>query len=374
MINLEISDSMSAKSGIENRIIRMSGELRNELNIKLGEFIIIQGLALQVDQVYKEDLLVSTKKAFVSKNTFAKFNKNSVDFTVTKHITLGCDPEFFLVDSTNNCLYNPSALFKKQDPIGHDGMLVELRPQPSLYHEEVIKNLSNMINHVDLQLKIKQLTKLRMIARSSGWGAFAGFHVHMGIPPKLLFPNTSSFGKILKIIVKALDYYVGTLAVLTEPNDSARRCSPFVNYGKVSDFRISARTLEYRVPGGALLRHPGLSTGLLGMCSLVSHDIIERLRKYTDDFVKPIVEDEDTLLKTIYPNILKSQDMFGIICIPTTNKAEEESAKILDDFTYMVNYKQYKSTIENFMHLTTKNISDDMLFNWDKNMEQVTNV
>jgi len=50
MIELEISNTMSVKEGVENKLIRMSEELRKELNLSLGEFIIIQNIALQVDK------------------------------------------------------------------------------------------------------------------------------------------------------------------------------------------------------------------------------------------------------------------------------------------------------------------------------------
>ncbi|MBV5346789.1 hypothetical protein JZU46_01005 [bacterium] len=364
MIELELSAVMTEKGGIEDRLIRIPEGLRSALNLTLGEFVIIQGMALQVDKVYKDDFILNPNKAFVTVNIFEKVGKTTTNFEIAKHITLGCDPEFFLVDKTNNCLYNPAFLFKKQGSIGHDGMAVELRPQPSLDQDVVVQHLYELIKGVKETLEQHKLNNLDMIARSSGWGLFTGFHIHMGIPKNLLAPQQKDFGKILKILVKALDYYVGTLAVLAEKNDSARRCSPFVNYGKVSDFRISQRTLEYRVPGGALLRHPGLASGLLGMCSLVVHDLVERLGRYTNNFADTINVGEDTFLKDIYPNILESDKMFGVICTPTTQKAEEESLKILSDFKYMTNYKHYKNAITTFMNLKDMDISSNMWDNW----------
>lgn len=372
MIELEISNMMSVKEGVENKLIRMSEELRKELNLSLGEFIIIQNIALQVDKIYKEDFDINQKKAFVTKNTFYEFKSNNVKFEVSKHVTLGCDPEFFLIDPKNNCLFNPGTLVKKQGCIGHDGLLMELRPQPSIEQDIVVNNLYSLIQQFNSMLELRNLSHLQMISQSGGWGLFTGFHVHLGLPQRLLNPQQPDFGKIINIIVKALDYYVGTLSVLVEKEDNSRRCSPFVNYGKVSDSRISQRTLEYRVPGGALLKHPILTSGLLGICSMVTHDLLERLAHYTDNFNKRITIKEDALVKEIYPNMLSSMDMYNVICVPTIDSAEKEAPHILEDFSCMINYKQYKKTIDNFMLFKDKAITSNLWLNWN-NMEYTQN-
>lgn len=369
MLNLEISQIMSTKEGLESKLIRMSESLRNKFNLSLGEFINVQNTILQVDRIYAEDFVINADKAYVTQTTFQKFKSSNVTFEIPKHVTLGCDPEFFLVDYKTNTLFNPAVITKKQNPVGYDGMLMELRPGPSIKQKEVVSNLFDLIQETKTYLINKNVAHLNMIARSSGWGCFSGFHVHLGLPNSLLNPLQPNFGKILRIITKALDYYVSTLCILVEKDDSVRRCSPYINYGKVSDFRVNTNTLEYRVPGGALLKHPKLTQGLLGMCSLVVHDLIERIRICTNNYNDKIYQDEDTFLKGIYPNILPSADMYGIICVPTTAGAEKEAVKILDDFKYMANYKVYEEDIKTFMSLCYANLSNNIWKNWKQMVE-----
>lgn len=366
MVDLKRSDTMSSRAGIENKIIRMSEALRTELNVSLGEFVTINNVALQVDRVYGRDLQRSTAHAFVTGKVLEQIGVANNTIKVTKHITMGCDPELFLVDYSTKQLYCPSFLFSKQGSVGYDGMLAEIRPRPSVDPAEVTKNIYTLLTIIQNKLKERKLNDVYMIAKSSGWDLFAGFHVHLGIPGNLLNPTQKGYGKILRVIIKALDYYVGTLAVMAEGNDCGRRCSPFVAYGKVSDFRVAldVRTLEYRVPGGALLKHPGLTKGLISLCSIVAHDVIARLKIFTQNFTTDIDEDEDDLLLKLYPNALKTADMFDIICSPSLVKNRVEAEKVYYDLECMVNYEYYKDSILEFQKLSQTTLSEYVWKNW----------
>jgi hypothetical protein len=366
MVEVKRSKKMSIRAGLEDKIIRMPAILREKLAVKLGEFVVINKIALQVDNVYELDRLTGATSAFVTNKVLKQIGVAIDTLTVTKHITMGCDPEMFLVDSTTKQLYNPGFLFPKNGPIGFDGMLAEIRPRPGVSPAEVTRNIYDMLVQIREAIAAKGLHSVRMVAKSSGWNLFAGFHVHLGIPGNLLNPTQMGYGIILRTIIKVLDYYVGTLAVIAEGNDCGRRCSPYVAYGKVSDFRVSTniRTLEYRVPGGALLCHPVLTQGLLSLCSMVAHDVIERLRIYTEDFSNDISLEEDKLLTHMYPNALCSHDMYSTICSPSTEKAEVEAIKIKQDLEYMINHECYQEDIDNFINLSQTPLSEDVWTNW----------
>lgn len=366
MLDLKKSSIMSQRSGIEDKIIRIPEVLRQKLNVHLGEFIVINKVALQVDKVFEQDRLEHAASAFVTTRILKQIGISENILSVTKHITMGCDPELFLVDTKTNQLYNPGFLFSKWDHVGYDGMLAELRPMPSINQYEVTQNIADLIKIAHNTLLSKNLNNVKMIAKSSGWNLFAGFHVHMGIPGNLLTPTSIGYGKILRIIVKALDYYIGTLSVLVEGADCGRRCSPFVAYGKVSDYRVDTRTLEYRVPGGALLKHPDLANGLIGLCSLVAHDVIERLRISTNDFSEDIHISEEDMLKKLYPNAMSTSDMFDVICSPSIEKAKIEAEKIRQDLECMINYDCYKESIDKFNMLSQAQLSDCVWTNWSQ--------
>jgi hypothetical protein len=364
-MQIEKSETMTKLSGIEDSLIRMPEMLRKQINVDLGSIIIVKNLPLQVNKVFKNDKIDTFLKAFVSENIIKKLCIQTHALTVEKHITLGCDPELFLVDRDTNKLYNPGFLVKKTAQVGYDGMLAELRPDPDVDPCKVVDNLYKLIEELHTILINKNLHTVSMLARSSGWGLSAGFHIHLGIPKQLLDPTTPNYIKILRVIIKALDYYVGTLAVLIENTDFTRRCNPLVAYGKVGDFRVDNRTLEYRVPGGALLRHPELTKGLLSVASLVTHDVIERIRLFTDDFVREI-DNESKLVQHIYPNLIDTQYMFSLLCSPNISRAEKEYETIKQDLCYMVNYDYYKEALNCFTNLINIEITDDIWLNWSK--------
>lgn len=359
------SETMSRLAGIEDSLIRIPEVLRKELKVELGDIIVVKGLPLQVNKVFKQETIPSVLKAFVSENVIKKLGIPTHNLSVEQHITIGCDPELFLVDTTTNKLYNPGFIVKKLAPVGYDGMLAELRPDPDVNPDIVVDNIHKLLLELRHILLHRNLHSIRMVARSSGWNMYAGFHVHMGIPKKLLDPGMPNFVKILRVILKSLDYYVSTLAVIAEGNDFLRRCNPLVAYGKVGDFRIDNRTLEYRVPGGALLKHPDLTKGLLNLVSLVSHDVIERVRIMTNDFVGDM-PDESVAAREIYPNLIDTQEMFPIICSPDTQKAINEFGKIQNDLSCMVNYDYYRDSLERFYNLLHTNLADDIWLNWSK--------
>ena len=364
-MQIERSAVMSKLAGIEDSLIRIPEALRKELQVDLGNIILVKGLPLQVNKAFKQEALPSIFKAFVSDNVIKKLGIPTHNLSIEQHITMGCDPELFLVDMKTNKLYNPGFLVKKAATVGYDGMLAELRPAPDVDPEAVVHNLYKLIIELRNILLKNNLPNVKMIAKSGGWNLFAGFHVHLGIPKKLLDPGMPNYVKILRVILKSLDYYVGTLAVLAEGGDFTRRCNPLVAYGKVGDFRVDNRTLEYRVPGGALLKHPHLTSGLLNIASLVAHDVIERLRIFTNDFVEDIA-DESVLAKHIYPNLIDTQHMFPLICAPDVGKAFKELDNVQQDLSCMVNYDYYKDSLERFYNLLHTKIAEDIWLNWSK--------
>jgi len=367
-MELKKSSTMSALPS-ENNTIRMSEELRKKMNVSPGDILVVKGFPLQVNKLFAKDIC-SKNKAFVSEKVLKELGIETHELSVEQHVSIGCDPELFLVDTTTNKLYNPGFIVKKEATVGYDGMLAEFRPPPDVDPKQVTYNIWQLIKSLKSTLESKDLTNVRMVSRSSGWGLFAGFHVHLGIPRNLLNPTKENYLKIIQIIVSSLDYYLGTLSVLVEKDDYERRCSPFTPYGKVGDFRADNHiTLEYRVPGGALLSHPYLTDGLLNIASLITHDVIERVRIITDDF-RGVIDDDKALLKHIYPNIVETTKMYDIICSPNTNAASMELATIQKDLSCMVNYDYYKKSIDSFYNLLKVKISDDILTNWDNTYVQ----
>jgi len=351
---------------LEYKLARMSLKLRKELNVNLGEFIRFKNdTILQVDRAFNEDILkYGEDKIFVTSDTFNLIDNNN-DIEIVDTITMGCDPELFIVNRYSGKLIPSSNFFKKWDSIGYDGLLCELRPNPHIKPEIVTNTLFGMINTIQNKYIEQGLTQLMSYASSAAFGLTAGFHCHMGIPKNLLNKRSPNYQTYVNMLVKTLDYYVGVLSIIPEGTaENQRRCAPFVSYGKVSDYRIDNRTLEYRVPGGALLKSPALACGLMSLCSLVSTDVISKLKDYTNDFKHTQIPAEKILLKELYPNVPEIKELYQLICVPDTTSAVKISESIFDELSNMLDYKKHKKNVVAFKDSIYKNTSNDIWNNW----------
>jgi len=359
------SNTMDGK-WLEYKLARMSSKLRQNLNVKLGEFIRFENdIILQVDRAFNKDILeFGEDKIFVTSETFELID-NDDNIKIVDTITMGCDPEFFIINRYNGNLIPPANFFKKWDSIGYDGLLCELRPNPHVEPKIVTNTLFGMLSSIQNKFVEQGLTQLMSYASSAAFGLTAGFHCHMGIPKNLLNKRAPNYQTYINIIVKALDYYVGVLSIIPEgTTENQRRCAPFISYGKVSDYRIDNRTLEYRVPGGTLLKSPELSCGLLSLCSLVSTDVISKLKAYTNDFKHVDIPQEDYLLKELYPNVPDIKTLYQLICVPDTLAAIQASKNIFYELSNMLNYKKHEKNIITFEKNIHKSTNNDIWNNW----------
>ena len=358
---------MTKKSGFENKVIRVPKNIRESLGFSLGEFIVLEDdTVLQVNKPYKQDIeTYGIEFCFVTESTFNNIKTdNNCKFNIVNDITLGCDPELFLYNTTTGNLANALSWFRKWDPIGADGLLCELRPAPHTNPSVVTNNIYNML--VQVQHKINNVNPdIYMVAASALCGITAGFHCHLGIPKIMLNKRSKNYNTIIRTIVRSLDYHVGIPAVIPEgKEENLRRCAPFLSYGKVSDYRVDSRTLEYRVPSGILLKSPQLTEGLLATCLVAGTDVISKINHIYD-----ILQDElphyDTLVREIYPYIPNEEVMYDLICATTTELAEREVPSVVDSIQDMCTYNQYKPQIDTFFeYITNKNITNYLAFNW----------
>lgn len=364
------SARMSNMQCFENKTIRMPKALREYLGVSVGEFIRLDNdVMLQVDKPYKTDMeQFGLDVSFVTESTYFLLNKPAnEEIEIVNTITLGCDPEMFLVNANSGFQVAPDGLFNRFDAVGFDGMLCELRPGPhtdaSVVRDNLFELLTRAKNRVD---KYGGNWDVRFIAASAMFDGYAGFHCHLGIPKLFLDKKAPNYKLFTNLIAKALDFYVGALCVIPEGDQqNARRCLPFVSYGKVSDCRVDNRTLEYRVPGGIMMIDPSLAEGMLSICSMVTNDMILKLKDYTNNYTITDLPDEEEILKTLYPNIPDLIGLINLICSPTTELAQQSASVAFEDYKQMVNYNSHKEAIEKFKTaLYVEYDCNDIWFNW----------
>ncbi len=388
-LNLKVSEIMESTESRtkehEHRLIRLPIAIREALKLELDSFLHLKDrkggtLTLQISEAYASDAELDQFCGYITNENYNRLEIiqhsiaqeyiNSGEVYRVNGITLGCDPEVFLVNRKTGGVMAAYRYFNKYGNIGNDGILMEFRPMHSCIPEVVAKNIFDLIQKTRYQLNNKPGGKdIKIVAASAIKGVTAGFHLHYGLPKELLGQNNGVKGNRARLITKALDYYVGLPSIIPEGNhDILRRTTPYMDYGKPGNYRLSCRTFEYRLPGGICMAHPILSIGLLSLGAVVVEDLISRISDYTNEF-KDLSEllTEDGL-REIYPNLPHTSTMYSLICTPRIEPALAFIDRIKKDIKQMVgyNYKNRSVAIKAFFDCITSNLNfnNDVEQNW----------
>lgn len=392
MINIKTSEIMSQNDGVfseETTLIRIPKVLREQMGLSLGQDITLNSnkntpVVLTISPAYKADVDTDSNYCYVSNSIFNLINiVEKCPIKKVDTITLGCDPELFLIDNKTHHLLRANMFFRKSGEVGHDGMLAELRPKPSIDPGTLTDNLYDLIKQtrqiLNLNLNNYDPGRITLFGASSyntglqqNFGqnnnifATAGFHLHFGLPSDLLGTTAGAISTMCKI-ANVLDYYVGIPAILAEQtNDHKRRTNTGVSYGKPSDFRPGNKTFEYRVPGGSLLRHPKLTYGLINLGHFVITDVVSKLKGETNGFEDLSFDSVNKFFSNFYQEIPDLNTMFNVMCSPNTERAQALVGNIRDGLSNMVDFGEREEDISNFFGIIedSKNINNNIEVNW----------
>jgi hypothetical protein len=352
----------------EYNYVRMPQALREELGVLLGQFIQLRGREDLVLQIWEGSWL-EENIAYVSPDNFEKLKGVKIGFEILE-VTLGCDPEFFVV--YGNKLISAATYLPFAGQIGCDGTLGELRPRYGKHEHQVVANLRNLIPQIPHRMKRSQWA--RSLPRDGRHFIFeahsyfaqlcAGFHVHLGIPPEILNTRKDFNRAAMNHIVQCLDWYVSVPLVPLEVNHKRRTGG--TQYGRPGDYRPSNRTLEYRVPGAFYLRSPALAEGLLGLSLLVTESIVSRLKIASKNFVN-LHKMGKADLQEVMP-IPEPEKIKGTILAPNTKVASKELSQIWKRLSELEPYPKHREGIEKFFRIVEKEERPraDLLYNWRK--------
>jgi hypothetical protein len=316
-IEIKVSNTMSTIGGAEHSLIRIPTNIAEANNISIGEFLTLRhrcgGIeTLQVDVLLPEDLNDKQTCAYVTKKTHNKLfirGRNAPQrVSQVENITLGCDPEAFLVESESGTVQSAHRFFRKNGGVGHDGLLLEFRPSPHEDADIVCRNIAGLITEARRILNVNGQQNIIMLAASAVGNLTAGFHLHYGLP----------------------------------------------------------KTFEFRMPGGINLIHPALTKGLLSLGAVVAEDVASRINTCTDCFVNmsEMVSREDLL--QLYPNLPDTQTSFNIVCNPDIGLARSYLNRIIEDVRKMVGYEKRKQAVEEYFSRITngETFSNNIEINW----------
>ena len=355
-----------------SNVISLPTEVRKDLGLIPGQFLEIKtesiAFVLQVIPPLKEEQEV----ALVSPSVYSSFNGKELEHQILE-VTLGCDPEFFILWGQRRMSATNYLPFAGQ--VGCDGELGELRPMYGKHEDRVVDNLHNLIKQIPSRTKRCKAASPNLPvdgysfnyeAHSFFMNLAAGFHIHLGLPPEIL--NTrKEFNRVtMNHLVQCLDWYVSTPCISLEENHGRRLGRS--QYGQPGDYRPSNVTLEYRTPGGFFLRSPKLSNGLLGTALLVVEFLVSRLKEQSNNFV--------------HLQKLTKNDLNEILPVPNTNEILETllhkdpnvSKRYLDkirtQLEQLPNYKNHQEAVNNLFIEEGKPLeqSSNLLTNWKERL------
>jgi len=266
--NILVAENQQLITEKKNRLIRMSRRTAECLGLERGDLVDLGGNKVYVLPQPNGAPLVDGV-GYVSKDILSLLpeEESSITPVSSNNMTIGCDPEFLLVDGYGR-VKDARVEIGNERALGSDGFLGELRPSPATDARGLLLNLHSLIT------RIPSKTEYRPVAHSYYKGYMSGFHIHLGLPGALSSCVSKKSVAFVRNLVSVLDYYVGLPAMLLD-NDDKRRLS-CCEYGRPGDFKITECTVEYRTPGGFLLRHPWYTRSLLETAHLVASDILGR--------------------------------------------------------------------------------------------------
>jgi hypothetical protein len=369
-LNINVSETMDKESkkndGYEDRILRVPQACRHKFTLGLGDFVRLRNRfggieTFQVAEAFKEDLIVGEDCVFTTGKVFSKLlieSSNKGDVEKVQGITLGCDPEVFLIHRETKNIMQAFKYFRKFGDVGHDGILLEFRPAPSTNSQVVSRNLWNCILKARRILNMNERSAKAVMYAASGCGGLtAGFHLHFGMPTGLL-GHKPAVGFIARTMTRVFDYYVGIPSIIPEGDqDCKRRTDRHLKYGKPGGFRLDNKTFEFRMPGGVNMKHPLLAKGLLALGAVVAEDVASRISESTDRFVNLKEMGYEAAMQELYPKLPNAYESCAIICNPSTSGAINCFPSIKKDVRKMVGYKDRAAEVESYFECLEKGVA-----------------
>jgi len=290
----------------EHNLIRLPKKVREQLGFESQSVVLGKGsyqVSLQVQKAYSPDIQrlvgmfregkISEEEilsvGFVSKAIQQRLARREGEATWISDgvgdITIGCDPEFGLINSEGYLVRADQAMPHSHDSkFGADGPGAEVRPPPSTSHLGVVKNIHGILAKPPVRTEnYKWIGGATFIDPNRTY--WFGGHIHLGRPAQL--DPEGAVGVYEKIAI-ALDSFLGLpLVAFDTPNANKRRNGCPKQYGKAGDIRYDypeEDRFEYRVLSGLWLTHPTLARMVLGVAKCVTETAYNKLANNKFDY------------------------------------------------------------------------------------------
>lgn len=359
MIKLRVLYSPEMSLSNKNSSIRIPFQLRRRYGMDVGDDVEVPGCGfLKVEDITPAEFKFCNRGtySFLSDNNMGRVEQSKEILILPNTLTLGCDPEFVIVDNSGEVV-NADRLLAKSGKLGSDAGLGELRPEPSTKPRDVLLNLKTLINSFEEHPVCK---KYGAVSTSYYKGWMTGFHVHLGLPREIISLSANKSIEFIRSFVRVLDYYIGIPTMLADETD--RRRLSRGDYGKPGDFRLSRKTMEYRTPGGFHLRSPLYARRLLEATHRVAEDVIWRVEELTKNWTEMEKFHSFEHFKDLY-HLPNYENIRKALTIPDRKYARGMMEEIADRFSNIYGYQNSKNFITGFLS-KYEPVSSNLLDNW----------
>jgi hypothetical protein len=388
-IILVVSDSMDNNKKPdrnEQGLIRCSGPVRKALSFP-GPIIDVIGkkdaVELKVHQAFTKDLQALrasgkfseaqlNRLGFVTSDVFKRLSNNRLSGALPatfgapkpKKILVGADPEFLLFDGDGNVVHANNYM-QKNGPIGSDGAMMEVRPNPSHDPNKVVRSIREIFADSDLTDRISEFDWKAEVYYANTQRDFpVGGHIHIGNPTGISRLAASERRYLFAVVNKIIDELLSVPMIKLDgkiPGNKRRTNCKYVpdgndGFGFFGGWRECAGHLEHRTLSGLWLMHPTLAYFVLGTAKAIAeaaYDIVVSEGFSTSTFVSPSVDvgQEARLYSTAYNDWHHNKLAEALGCVQKSSELktwlhESMTGKITK--TYLNNWRNHMKSLSTY--------------------------
>lgn len=358
-------DSNKKKDRDEHSLLRVSKQTRVELGLddsaeiwkkdvnKAKPYGVFKAFADDIKKAKKlsDDGKINKgdlkKVCFVSSKTYNLFCDKTSDVSEVSMSTsfakllIGTDPELLIMQDGNVVHANNIPGFSKDAKFGSDGAMAELRPDPSLTPEGLVKNIRDLFSGKNNPVENHDWIS-SCYHESPQRDYPVGAHIHIDNPARIKKElSVAQKNRLFAVTNKILDELLTIPMIRLDGEAGHRRrakCKMSAHggfggdygkgYGFFGEWRGKHGRLEYRSLSGLIIANPQLCESVFGTAMAIAEAVYKKAiaEKLKSDIILP----EKFTDKSIYTNSFKKWGEIPLAEMFGCTKNSKEMAEILD--------------------------------------------
>jgi hypothetical protein len=406
----------------ENRLVRMSAATRNYMDftgkVELSSSAGKKAMLLDIFHAFSADVKEIKRRidegeltaeeakrvGFVTTRTYNAVtggNKDVDNIWISETIeenVLGTDPEFLLFAVDKEEVIRANDVLPKEGVLGCDGAMAEIRPNPAISTEDLIKNINRIFSNKKITDRIKDYRWMSMCYHKDKIRDYpVGGHIHVGNTVQVANLPASQRKLFFNTINKIMDELLAIPMMKFDgaENGSCRRikCNMGLahgnhrGYGYFGEWRAcrvgGEEHFEHRTLSGMWLIHPSVAKAVLGTAKVIVDEIFKMssVKGYDSKYVFPNKYKETSIWSPKFEDwgsIPLAKDMGctrtsgEMIQLLNSSSPDFITKKYLDEWhTHLKSMSSYKKN-SNYVDALYEilKISSNQLAGWDRQIQK----